>query len=104
MDGLADEVREADRVRAIRSNDRIRCAGWTASGAGSEALRRASGPPVPGECMGEQHACERQHRKCWPVRSETMDGESVAARTARPTEKVVAGISLGLIHRPALPS
>ena len=35
-------VREADWVRAIRSNDRTRCAGWTASEAGSEALRRAS--------------------------------------------------------------
>ena len=27
-------------MRAIRSNDRTRCAGRTASGAGSEALRR----------------------------------------------------------------
>ena len=36
-------------MRAIRSNDRTRCAGRTASGAGSEALRRASGPTSSGE-------------------------------------------------------
>jgi hypothetical protein len=32
-----DRVREADWVRAIRSNDRTRSAGWTASGAGRVA-------------------------------------------------------------------
>jgi hypothetical protein len=49
---LRRRVRKADRVRAIRSNDCTRCAGWTARGARCEALRRASGasvPPVPGE-------------------------------------------------------
>jgi hypothetical protein len=46
------KIRKADRVRAIRSNDRTRCADWTASEAGSEALRRVSGPPVPGEGEG----------------------------------------------------
>jgi hypothetical protein len=47
---------------------------------------RAPDSPSPGEYMGERNARERQHRKCWPVRSETMDGESVAVRTARPSE------------------
>ena len=48
------EIRKADRVRATCSNDRTRCAGWTACEAGSGALRRASGPPVPGEGPGRR--------------------------------------------------
>jgi hypothetical protein len=53
-----DEVRDASRTRAPDS-------------------------PVPGEYKGEQHAREQQHRRCWLVRSETMDDESVEVRTTR---------------------
>jgi hypothetical protein len=34
--------------------------------------------PVPGEHKGEAYTPNADTRKCRPVRSETMDGESVA--------------------------
>jgi hypothetical protein len=46
----------------------------------------ASGPPSSSEHTGEQHACERQHRKCWLVRSEA-GRRSVAVRTAGPDDE-----------------
>jgi hypothetical protein len=47
----------------------------------------ASELPSSSEHMGEQHACERHHTTWWLARSETMDGGSVAVRTAGPDEE-----------------
>jgi hypothetical protein len=42
---------------------------------------------VDGLPQGEPHAGERRHTKWGQVRSETMDCDSVAVRTARPDEE-----------------
>jgi Circularly permutated YpsA SLOG family len=44
----------------------------------------------PGERTGEQHCCEHTDAMSGQVRSETMDGESVAVRTARPDGELTA--------------
>jgi hypothetical protein len=59
---------ECQRVRCERPREGK---GGTADAYKESRLRRASEPPSSSEHRGEQHACERQHRKCWPDRSET---------------------------------
>jgi len=46
--------------------------------------RQVSNSPMPAEHRGEQHACERQHRKCWPARSEARRTIMVKKRADRP--------------------
>jgi hypothetical protein len=46
--------------------------------------------PVPRECKGELHACERHCMDALAGPQRSMDSEASAVRTARPTENARA--------------